>query len=217
MLCRYLRKQLCKWKNQMQILHSAQEERNCALGARFDELIASQENLKTELQKMRIEIKSICNKKPLKEKNVQNGSSCPPLKPKHMKYLKYKSLYCPAPCNEQKCFLKEPQTGPPTRNPASPEALLQSQFFPNSSPEVAHHEKPNGRTVPLTNRSGDQKPEHNGDHLSIGIKTLNSCSSPTMKTHLSKRQTEEDELQHLVRKLKDDLSFQVQPGKNTQI
>ncbi|XP_042302107.1 dystrotelin [Sceloporus undulatus] len=210
---RYLRKQVSKWKNQVQVLHSAQEERNCALGARFDELIVNQENLKMELQKMGIEIKTLHNKKSLKEKNVQNGSSCPPSKVKHMKYLKYKSLDCSAPSVEQKWFLKEPQTGPLTRNSRSPEASLQSQFFPNTSPEVAHRKKPNGRTVPLTNGSGDQKPEHIGDHLSTRFKTLSSHSSPIMETCLTKRQTEEEELQHLVRKLKDALSFQVQPDQ----
>ncbi|XP_067319987.1 dystrotelin [Anolis sagrei] len=52
---RHLRKQLTKWKNQVQALHSAQEDKK----RRFDELMMNQENLKMELQKLRIEIKDL--------------------------------------------------------------------------------------------------------------------------------------------------------------
>uniref|UniRef100_R4GCX3 ZZ-type domain-containing protein n=2 Tax=Anolis carolinensis TaxID=28377 RepID=R4GCX3_ANOCA len=194
---RHLRKQLAKWKNQVQALHSAQEDRNHW----FDELIVNQENLKMELQKMRIEIKTLYNNKSLKERNIQHGTSHPPFKPKHMKYLKCKS----APCIEKKWFLKEP---PLTKNPRMPATTLQSQPSPHASSEVVQHENLNRETVPLTNHSGGQKPEHSEDHFSMEIKASSSHFSPPV------RQTEEEELQHLLTKLKNALSFQAQPGQS---
>nr|XP_056717187.1 dystrotelin [Euleptes europaea] len=54
---RYLMKQLNKWKCKAQLLHSTQEDRNCRLQAKICDLIAIQEHLTVELQKVKQEIK----------------------------------------------------------------------------------------------------------------------------------------------------------------
>ncbi|XP_061463489.1 dystrotelin [Rhineura floridana] len=208
---RYLKKQLSKWKGQVQLLHSAQEDRNCALETKIHELIASQENLRMELQEMRHEITNITikSKESLKQRNFQTGSGCPPLKPNH---VKYKSPDLPSSCVKRK-WLLEPQAGLLARNSGgSAEITLGTTVFQNDIPEVVHPKNPRERTVPLTDCSGELKSETSRDHLSGGIKIPSpKCSTATETLHSEKQMEEEEELQQLMMKLKDALH--VQPGQ----
>ncbi|XP_062971946.1 dystrotelin [Elgaria multicarinata webbii] len=214
----YLKKELNKWKSKVQLLHSAQEDRNRTLEAKLHELLASQENLRLEVQEMRLEIQNVprAGKKPSKERNFQDGSGYLPLKPSHMKYSKCKSLDLPSACVERKGPF-EPQAGLLSRKSGSPEITRRSELLQNSSPEVAHNESPSGRFVPITNPTGDLKPETNRNHLSSGIKITGLPCPIATEALLSERQMEEEEeeeeLQQLMRKLKDALSFQVRPGQ----
>ncbi|XP_059582242.1 dystrotelin [Alligator mississippiensis] len=54
---RYLKKQLNKWKDKVQLLHNSQEDTNSKLEAKFQVLMANHESLRAELQQMRQEIK----------------------------------------------------------------------------------------------------------------------------------------------------------------
>ncbi|XP_053140785.1 dystrotelin isoform X2 [Hemicordylus capensis] len=210
---RYLRKQLTKWKDQVQLLHSTQEDRNCILEAKLHSLQASQESLKLELQKMRQEVKNItiCNKEPLKERNIQNGSGCPLLKPSNIRYSKYKSLDLPSTCTARK-WLLEPQAGLLARNSGSPE--FWSKFFQNADPEVAHHETPQVRSIHLTKDSGALMPETKSDQFSR-VKTTSPNCFATTKACLGQKEMEEEELRQLMMKLKDALSLNVQPGQHS--
>ncbi|CAI5761896.1 dystrotelin isoform X1 [Podarcis lilfordi] len=207
---RYLKKQLNKCKGKMQLLHSAQEDRNRALQAKFRELLGSQDSLKLELQEMREEIKNIAiwSKEPLKERNLQTRSGCPSLKPNRVEYSKYKSPELLSSWIKRK-WLWEPQGGLLARNAGgSPENTLRAQFFPNAPPEVAHHESPQERTAPLTDCS-----EANRERLSNGIRSISPNYSTATEALHNEMQMEEEELQQLMMKLKDALSVQVWQGQ----
>ncbi|XP_060129349.1 dystrotelin [Zootoca vivipara] len=207
---RYLKKQLNKCKGKIQLLHSAQEDRNHALQAKIRELLGSQGNLKLELQEMREEIKNITiwSKEPLKDRNLQAGSGCPSLKPNRVEYSKYKSSELLSSWIKRK-WLSEPQGGLLARNVGgSPENTLRAQLFPNATPEVAHHESPQERIAPLTYSS-----EANRDCLSNEIRSISPNYSTATEALHNEMQMEEEGLQQLMMKLKDALSLPVWQGQ----
>nr|XP_034970744.1 dystrotelin [Zootoca vivipara] len=206
----YLKKQLNKCKGKIQLLHSAQEDRNHALQAKIRELLGSQGNLKLELQEMREEIKNITiwSKEPLKDRNLQAGSGCPSLKPNRVEYSKYKSSELLSSWIKRK-WLSEPQGGLLARNVGgSPENTLRAQLFPNATPEVAHHESPQERIAPLTYSS-----EANRDCLSNEIRSISPNYSTATEALHNEMQMEEEGLQQLMMKLKDALSLPVWQGQ----
>uniref|UniRef100_A0ABM5FAZ2 Dystrotelin n=1 Tax=Pogona vitticeps TaxID=103695 RepID=A0ABM5FAZ2_9SAUR len=209
---RYLKKQLNKWKDKVQVLRSAQEEKNCTLEKKLHELRASQENLKMELQQMRIEIKNMTLRKnrPLQEKNVHNGSSCPPLQPKHLKYLRQKSWALSSSGCARK-WLPKPQASLLASSSRSPEIVQQAECFRDANLEHTHPENSKEVNVPLANHPEKLEPETNGDHLSRRTEIAKSHSSVATEALLGKTQAEEEELQQLMMKLKDALLFQGQP------
>ncbi|KAJ7345420.1 hypothetical protein JRQ81_001370 [Phrynocephalus forsythii] len=210
---RSLTKQLNKWKRNVQVFHSTQEAKNGTLETRLHEAIATQEHLKTELRQMGIEMKKItlCWNKP-SEKTVQNGSGGPPLKPIYSKLLRHKSLAISSSCSER-IQLLEPQARLLAGIPRTPEIAQQAECFQNGSHEDVCPEKPKETRAPLTNHPGDLDPETTRGHLSRRIEISKSPPPPpVMKALLGKTQAEQEELQWLMMKLKDSLSFQVEPG-----
>ncbi|KAJ6665364.1 hypothetical protein lerEdw1_004413 [Lerista edwardsae] len=188
---RYLRKQLNKWKEKVQLLHFTQEDRNCKLEAKIQDLIVGQENLKVELQEMRQELKKITayRKEPLKERNVCNGSGYPPSKASTTRYTKSSGLS---------------------------KVTLRSEFFKDTGPEVAHCETPRVRRVPhLGKYSGDIRPETGRDYCSQ-ITIPSPHGSAVTEMPFDEKETEEEELQQLMMKLKDALSV-LQSGQRSAL
>ncbi|XP_066478088.1 dystrotelin [Tiliqua scincoides] len=184
---RYLRKQLNKWKDKVQLRSFTQEDRNCKLEAKIQDLIVGQESLKVALQEMRQELKKITaySKDPLEERSVWNGSGCPPLKASTTRYTKYKPS-------------------------GLPKITLKPEFFKDTNP--AHCENTGVRHAPPGKHSGDGRPERSRDHLSRIMISSSYCSAAT-KTLFDEETEEEEELQLLMMKLKDALSLQVQSGQ----
>lgn len=52
-----MKKQFNKWKDEMQVLHSYQEDKSCKIEAKFQSLRLSHKNLQMKLQQMKKEIK----------------------------------------------------------------------------------------------------------------------------------------------------------------
>ncbi|KAM6461646.1 dystrotelin isoform 1-T2 [Liasis olivaceus] len=234
---RYLRKQLNKWKDKMQLFHSAQEAKNSVLETKWHELetsqknlmsefqqmrdrnrilemnchelITRQENLEMEVQKMRLDIQNIttCHQKSLKKRNVQNGAGCPSIELNHVGFSNLHSS-----CVERK-WLIEPQADLLPKNTGSSEITMKSDFSPNIYPDVIHNETLMEGIVPLTSNSGNLKHEINRNHFSKGIKIRSSHCTDASEVRLREKWIEKkEELQQLMRTLKETLDLQVQPG-----
>ncbi|KAL8183610.1 UNVERIFIED_CONTAM: hypothetical protein K2H54_047087 [Gekko kuhli] len=214
---RYLRKQLNRWKGKAQLLHSAQEDRNQRLQAKIHNLIASQECLTMELQKVKEEIKNISNrnKESLKERRFLNGPGCSPLKPSRSGYSVDKSLD-PTPACLKKDWLVDPRTGLFSRNLGSLVVTPRTEPFRSANPAADQYQSHRVRSGPLT-------PET----IHLSESQITSPRSPAaqepslhekgMEAEEVEEAEEEEELQQLMLKLKDALSLQGQPGRRSAL
>ncbi|XP_054826112.1 dystrotelin [Eublepharis macularius] len=211
---RYLRTQLNKRKGEVRLLHSAQEDGNRRLEAKIHDLIASQEYLVVELQKVKQGIKNItqCTEESLKERSFLNGPCCSLVKPSGTGHADDKSLDPTSACPEQK-WLLGPQTGLFTRNSESLEIPLRKELFQSATPEANHHRNHGVRRVP-------QMPERSHPNQS---QSISHCCPTAQQPFLSvkdmeeEEEEEEEELQQLMMKLKEALSFQAQPGQHSAL
>ncbi|XP_060113013.1 dystrotelin [Heteronotia binoei] len=203
----YLRKQLNRWKGKAQLLHSGQEDSNHRLQAKIQDLIASQECLIVELQKVKQEIKNItkCKEEPLKARRFPNGPGCSLLIPSRSGYSSDKSLDPTSACLKRN-WPVDPHTGLFSRNLESLMVPPRTEPFQSAKPEEEdHRQRPGARSVPLM-------PEMSHPNQSqITSPRSSAAQEPPL------REEEEEELQQLMLKLKDALSLQVQPDQRSAL
>ncbi|XP_019378451.1 PREDICTED: dystrotelin [Gavialis gangeticus] len=224
---RYLKKQLNNWKDKVQLLHNSQEDTNSKLEAKFQVLMAKHESLRAELQQMRQEIKVL-----LQPPNHPSFSMGQNMEAKNEDALQEIRLQpasdsillntSPGTCGS--CKAKDPfsivqggqllqiQDDPVTVNMRLSGDKLRSIPVQHGNPFMGQHEKSREKGIPQACQPGTSQPEM--------TRILHSEIMPLAPGHAAaqvqfreKEIQEEEELQQLVMKLKDALSFQVQPGK----
>ncbi|XP_067404869.1 dystrotelin [Emydura macquarii macquarii] len=228
---RYLRKQLKKWKDKVQLLHNTQENNSGKLEAKLQVLIANHESMQEELQQIRQEIKAMLQapnhpsfllcpnmmprrENPWEERRLHNGQDSALAKPVTTSYTEWKSL--DSSSSAKKRQLLQTESDPVAMNLRSSGTTLGPVFLQNGNPLTGQHEKSREKGIPLTSQEGVSQPEKTRNLL-WGIITRAPSLTVAEVPFNKKEVNEEEELQQLVLKLKDALSLQLQPAQQSTI
>ncbi|XP_069717875.1 dystrotelin [Phaenicophaeus curvirostris] len=215
---RYMKKQFSKWKNKMQFLHDCQEDKNCKIEAKLQSLRTHHENLQMKLQQMQQEIKTVSQSPEHPFAQCQNMR---PRNPHAPPERKMQSGLNPAHIRPASRTCENWKSLNPS-NSATRMQLLQTRKVPIEA-DFMFAGDPLESVSLQTDRpfmEQDKKAKENQTYLPEltenfpGGITENTVLAPTaVQMPLDEKGlSEEVELQHLVMKLKDALSFQAQPA-----
>ncbi|XP_064309392.1 dystrotelin [Phalacrocorax carbo] len=220
---RYMKKQFNKWKGKMQFLHNCQEDKSCKIEANLQSLRASHENLQMKLQQIKQELKKMLqspedpfaqsqnmlprNPHVLLERRMQGQLNPDQIRPTSRTCADWKSLNPPNSANREQ-DLQTPEV-PAVVDFMFSEDPLESVSLQSNRPFMGQYEKAKENQTYL--------PELTENSLS-GI-MRNTVFTPTAVQIPpdEKEVSEEVELQQLVMKLKDTLSFQAQPAQQSAL
>uniref|UniRef100_A0A8C3NWI0 ZZ-type domain-containing protein n=1 Tax=Cyanoderma ruficeps TaxID=181631 RepID=A0A8C3NWI0_9PASS len=214
---RYMKKQFKKWKDEMQFLHSCQEEKSCKIEAKLQKLRVSQENLQIMLQHMKEGVKTMLessehpfaqchntmprNPHVLLEKRMQSELNPAQIRPTPRTYAEWKSLNPPNSVSRMQ-LLQTPED-PTAVDFMFSDDPLESVSLRSDKPFMGQHNKAKEKLPKLTENSLG----------GVG----NTVFIPTAMQIPPDEKEVREELELLMMKLKDTLSFQTKPAQQTAL
>ncbi|XP_066179400.1 dystrotelin [Sylvia atricapilla] len=217
---RYMKKQLNKWKDEMQFLHNCQEEKSCKIEAELQKLRVSHENLQMTLQHMKEDVKNMLqssedpfaqchntmprNPHVLPERRMQSELNPAQIRPTSREYAEWKPLNPPKSVNRMQ-LLQTPED-PTAVDFVFSDDPLESVFLQSDKPFMGQHNKAKEKqTYPpkLTENS-------------LGGMG-NTALIPTAMQIPPDEKEFREELELLMMKLKDTLSLQTQSAQQTAL
>ncbi|OCT63869.1 dystrotelin isoform X2 [Xenopus laevis] len=202
---RLLRKQLSRWTGAVQVLQESQEDVHCRLEAKIEALTESSECLRTELHQLRQNVQAMHQPSKLKEECIKMPPACDSIILDESNLFQEGNLIKGFPSFQSS--QSATQSEKDSLRTQNGETLAHMRHLCESIKAVSRHKTQEGNENPscLKNESlrpvkGNVAPREDVDNSQLLKRTE---TSPMMK---------EEELQALVKKLKDALSIHIHPG-----